>query len=261
MVCAQTVESTADEVRGDLPAGRSTRHPAPGPPTRDKLPRLLEREMLARAGILRMTSARRGVRSGATLRAAGVRHEARNRADLGLRMVAGSIYQRALPLAWLDSEAEVTSGAFPFPLTTSANDGDAEVVEGRPVAGDRPSEQEGQKSSHSGNSSPAALRLADAGENGEALWSRLVEGSGGVPEAVESALLEGWRRRAEGDEEVKREEELTAKLVVATPCHCRNVRPTRPWSGVCRTRGAAEEDKSQERHVLIDSARFIRTSL
>jgi hypothetical protein len=75
--------------------------------------------------------------------------------DCGSKGLAGSM--GALPL--------VSMGSLPFPLITFAKEAASEATEGRPRAGDLPSEKEGSKRSQSESSSPDAV---ERGENSAA---------------------------------------------------------------------------------------------
>jgi hypothetical protein len=73
-------------------------------------------------------------------------------------------------------------GALPFPLTTSAKEGDSEAPVKRPREEDLPSDDEGLKSRHSGRSSREALAKGDD-EKG---WVLGLSDERGVREAEEA---------------------------------------------------------------------------
>jgi hypothetical protein len=92
-------------------------------------------------------------------------------------------------------------GAMPFPLTTSAKEGDGEAPTRRPREEELPSDNKGLKSSHSGSSSPAAL----AEDDGEKGWALGLSGGCGLHEEegapTEGTSLAATRRGGLGGEQ------------------------------------------------------------
>jgi hypothetical protein len=70
-----------------------------------------------------------GARRDGGLLATGVRHEPQDNADLGQRATASTFYNGGLALGATRSGARVFQRG--FPLTTSANDGEAEAADGQ----------------------------------------------------------------------------------------------------------------------------------
>jgi hypothetical protein len=66
------------------------------------------------------------------------------------------------------SRPGVATDDLPLPATTSVKESASEESERRPDAGERPSNDEGLKSSHSGSSSPAVRDRLGEGEKGVA---------------------------------------------------------------------------------------------
>jgi hypothetical protein len=90
-------------------------------------------------------------------------HEATPSASAGTTGEVGAARSPVAPCPGY--EEDPSSGALPFPLTTSAKESDSKAPAKRPREEDLPSDDEGLKSNHSESSSPAAL-VEDDGEKG-----------------------------------------------------------------------------------------------